>query len=141
MDEPGYKRFMPQDGPIRGETPFGWFSLLRGKLQPATIIPSKHEGHFEGAKFLAFPCEPKDVPPEAYGTAAEVLGFFEKAEEKRYPIGRGTNPRNALDQLVKILAATEGVYNPDDRWKERKPRGDRGKSGPRRRSDPGRDIP
>ena len=67
---------------------------------PVTIIADRYNGVMSNGKWLAFPCEPSEVPDEVNGEDLDVESFWESFKG---PVGKGTYPDDAMDELEYIM--------------------------------------
>jgi hypothetical protein len=86
------------------QTVFGWCCIMGGTAYPCTIVPARYGGVYEGAPWLAFPCDPDAIPDGWDGGDPECAGFF--AEYSGAPIGRGGSPDWAHQNLIERLRRT-----------------------------------
>jgi hypothetical protein len=69
-------------------------------LFPVTIVMSRYEGTYEGARWLAFPVGAEDLADSDYAAEdVECMSFFAECETRQVPIGRGPTPDDALENL------------------------------------------
>ena len=71
-------------------------------LYPVTIVTDRYSGCASGGAYLAFYCDPWDVPGEIDDADAIADAFWRTTKE---PIGRGHTPQEALDDLLVRLQA------------------------------------
>jgi hypothetical protein len=72
-------------------------------LDPVTVTPDRYGGTYSGGAWLAFPCDPHDVPEEpSYGDNA-AAAWWQQAGD--FPIGRGRSATDAYEDLVRRLEA------------------------------------
>ena len=89
-------------------THFGWFTLDVGAVYPLTIVAARYQGCYEGGRYLAFPCDPDAIPEGWDGGDMECAEWFAVADrEPAWPIGRGSTPNAAHDDLRKRLTAVQ----------------------------------
>ena len=75
-------------------------SLLGGSLWPCTIIPARYGGTYEGGEWLAFALDYSEMPEDVYSGDVYCASFFHSTD---LPIGRGGNPQEAYEDLLKRL--------------------------------------
>lgn len=68
-------------------------------VYPVTIIRSRYQGAYEGAKWVAFNAHLDEVE-DAEGSDVLCAYFFDRYTD---PIGRGESPKHAYDDLVRQL--------------------------------------
>lgn len=71
---------------------------------PLTIIPDRYSGTYSGGTFLAFYCNPHEVPIECYGDDIESYDWFLNNQNNTDPFkgivfGAGLTPELAADNL------------------------------------------
>jgi hypothetical protein len=65
---------------------------------PLTIVLDRYGGTYSKGLYLAFPLEYWDVPLDASGDDVECMEFWNEWIE---PVGRGSSPDDALNDLIK----------------------------------------
>jgi len=66
-----------------------------------TIVPARYNGIYEGGRWLAFPVVYDVIPDDVYGNDVRCMGWF--SAHANVPIGRGTTPNEAHDELLRRL--------------------------------------
>lgn len=69
---------------------------------PVTITTARYGGSYEGGRWLAFPCDPGGLDRLCPGwddSDVECMKFWAKADTERWPIGRGTGPSAAWNDM------------------------------------------
>lgn len=74
-------------------------------LTPISIVQARYGGLYEGGRWLAFLLEADELPNEAFDDDPTCREWWDDAS--RLPIGRGTTPDAALDDLrVRVARLT-----------------------------------
>ena len=71
-----------------------------GTVFPCTIVAARYGGVYEGARWLAFPLAAAAIPDEVMGNDLTCSAFFEEIEGSDFPLGRGSSPTEAHEDLV-----------------------------------------
>lgn len=67
---------------------------------PVTIVADRYHGLYSRGEWLAFPCEPQDIPAAVFGEDNECDEFWKNYEE---PVGKGTYADDALEELIYLM--------------------------------------
>ena len=91
----------PNTGPDQGPSISAIYAKSWLKVKwPVTIIADRYNGLMSNGKWLAFPCEPSEVPDEVNGEDIEAESFWESFKG---PVGKGTYPDDAMDELEYVM--------------------------------------
>lgn len=71
---------------------------------PVTIVADRYSGLYSRGKWLAFPCEPQDIPAEVFGEDSECADFWATYDK---PVGKGNFPDDAFDELEFVMKLIE----------------------------------
>lgn len=85
-------------------------------VYPATIVPSRYGGAYEGHPWLAFPTHPRTLPGLCPGwddSDVECAHFWGRVRDDaaRWPIGGGDSPTEAYESLVAELVSASSAYS------------------------------
>lgn len=84
-----------------------------GLVFPMSIVPDRYGGTYSArGRWLAFPCEPGDVPKEPFEEDTTAREWWVNVD---VPIGGGSTPSDACLNLIERLVATrpDHVYGPN----------------------------
>jgi len=70
-------------------------------IYPCTIINDRYGGIYSDAQWLAFYCDHDQVPEAVNGGDVEEMEFWWSDEPKKWLIGKGKTPHDALKDLIK----------------------------------------
>lgn len=73
---------------------------LHGTVYPCTILPARYSGVYEGGQWVAFACEPWEVPQDAFEDDCTCMAWW------RTPtvlVAADHTPDGAHDLLLKAL--------------------------------------
>ena len=76
-------------------------------VSPVAIVPDRYGGTYSGGEWLAFPCEPWEVPLGPFSDVLEAATWWGDADA--VPIGLGPTPDAAYADLFRRLKAVEPV--------------------------------
>lgn len=76
-------------------------------VSPVTIAPDRYTGTYSGGDWLAFPCEPWDVPERPFSDDVTAVGWWSNADA--VPIGLGSTPDDAYADLFRRLEAIDPI--------------------------------
>lgn len=89
-----------------------WLAVVTANnVYPCTIIPARYGGVYEGARWLAFHCDPGDIPEGATGDDVECAGWWADLAEglvqiksyhgksQQLQVGKADSPDEALLDL------------------------------------------
>jgi hypothetical protein len=79
--------------------------LAKGNAYPVTVVMDRYGGTYSGAKWLAFNVDPQYVPEEVGGSDPEESIYWLEHKDSEFPIGKGSTPDNAIQDLIKKLKA------------------------------------
>lgn len=85
--------------PEKGMTPEDarlWLAMR----SPVTVTADRYGGTYSGAPWLAFPQQPGDIPADIFGEDGDCAMFW---DGYKYPVGKGSTPQEAYEDLVKQL--------------------------------------
>jgi hypothetical protein len=71
-----------------------------GELCPVTVVMDRYCGAYSRGEWLAFNCDPQDVPEEPWCDDCICDEFWHFLDEKRAPVGKGATPDKAYEDLV-----------------------------------------
>lgn len=66
----------------------------------ATITPARYSGSYEGARWLAFPCHPSEMPDGWDGDDVTAATWW---RNPLMTVGRGDTPNKALTDLTRKI--------------------------------------
>jgi len=76
----------------------------RPEAEPAVVVQARYNGTYEGRSWLAFPVDPHMLTETPWTDWAasdiECQDFWHRANQERWPIGRGDDPSAAYIDLV-----------------------------------------
>lgn len=78
---------------------------MTNRLYPVTIIRSRYKGAYSGGSWLAFYCDPEDIPPEATADDGTCAAWFHS--DPAAFVGRGSTPDGAYNDLRQRHANNE----------------------------------
>ena len=77
---------------------------------PTTIVRDRYGGVYSGAEWLAFPLLPNEVPGAIVADDVSCRSFWlQRKTPGSTPIGLGTTPEKALEQLRAFMAEQVNV--------------------------------
>lgn len=70
---------------------------------PCTVVADRYGGTYSGGQWLAFPCEPDEVPPQVNSGDVESMLFWggEDVGLRQPDVGRGSSPQGAIDDMLR----------------------------------------
>lgn len=76
---------------------------------PCTIVLDRYSGVYSGGKWIAYPLDPEDVPFAVVGDDNTCSEFWwdHNANDRLLPVGRGTTPMSAFENLVAVMRGSE----------------------------------
>lgn len=80
---------------------------MRRELWPVTILTSRYGGAWEGGKWLAFHCDPWEVPEEVFGDDVTCNHWF---YDHPNTYGAGQSPEAAVAALVSLYESEALQY-------------------------------
>jgi hypothetical protein len=72
---------------------------------PLTIVADRYTGAYSGGKFVAYPVEFDEIPPDVDGDDVDCATFW--GEEHPWPVGRGETPEEAFQDLKEKMARAD----------------------------------
>jgi hypothetical protein len=76
--------------------PYDW-------VLPVTITPDRYGGAYSGGAWLAFPLDTSAVPDGPFSGDVFAAAWWDEVDD--VPVGRGSSPTGAYDDLVRRLEA------------------------------------
>jgi len=70
---------------------------------PCTIVNDRYGGVYSGAEWVAFPCEPDEVPEDVNADDTDSMAFWEFGRAQPL-VGRGKTAEEARLDLMKRVA-------------------------------------
>jgi hypothetical protein len=70
-------------------------------VEPVTILLDRYGGTYSNGRWLAFPCDPDEVPEAVWDEDIPCMTWWKEAGD--FPIGRGRSPNDAYLDLVSRL--------------------------------------
>jgi hypothetical protein len=78
--------------------------VVPSEIYPLTIVADRYGGTYSGAQYLAFNLFAGDQPDEVGSDDTDEMMFWdENGDCKKYAIGKGATPNEALQDLARIL--------------------------------------
>ena len=71
---------------------------------PVTIVSDRYNGLYSRGEWLAFPCEPQDIPAAVFGEDNECADFWATYDK---PVGKGYYPDDAFEELKFVMGLLE----------------------------------
>lgn len=80
--------------------------MKKEDVYPLTIVADRYGGTYSGAQYLAFNLFAGDQPYEVGGDDTDEMMFWDEknGDCKRYKIGKGATPDEALADLARLLS-------------------------------------
>lgn len=86
-------------------------------IYPVTICPARYQGTYEGARWLCFPVHPEVLDESRWrgwqGSDVCCMTWWDQASRDGWPIGRGSSPDLAYQDLIERAGEKAGI-NPQD---------------------------
>jgi hypothetical protein len=82
-------------------------------ITPATIVPARYHGTYEGAPWICFPVHPQWLTEPSWrdwdAGEHDCQAFWQRPHVQELMIGRGDSPTAAYDNLIDQACARAGV--------------------------------
>lgn len=86
-------------------------------IYPVTIVHSRYQGTYEGGAWICFPVDPSVLGKGQWrdwqGDDISCSEWWDRASRDGWPIGRGSSPDLAYQDLIEQTAEKAGI-NPQD---------------------------
>ena len=77
--------------------------MIGGHIYPLTVVRDRYTGSYSGGRFTAWNVDVEDVPEDINEDDVTCYEFWWGDESKKYAIGKGRTPNEAIKDLAKVL--------------------------------------